>query len=104
MTENRTTPRHRSRLRLSLEATPAFTADISAGGFSVEILRTPSPGTQVSGTIRFADTEVNYVGTVIWARPGSPRLNLRGRIGVRFTSLPAAVAKRLGAERLTKIA
>jgi PilZ domain len=96
----RATPRHRRRLRGSLGVTPFFTADISAGGFGVEILRTPAPGTPVDGTIRLAGAEVPFAGLVIWARAGSPRLNLRGRIGVRFTSLPAAAAKLLAADTL----
>lgn len=96
----RATPRHRRRLRVSLGTTPVFTADISAGGFCVEILRTPMPGTPVIGTIRIDGTEVHYAGRVVWAKVGSPRLNLRGRIGVRFTSLPASAAKLLAAESL----
>jgi hypothetical protein len=100
MTANRTSRRHRRRLRVSLGTTPAFTADISAGGFCVEILRTPEPGTPVTGTIRLADGEVTYAGTVVWAKAGSPRLNLRGRIGVRFTSLPPSAARLLSAEAL----
>lgn len=100
MTGKRTTRRHRRRIRVSLGITPVFTADISSGGFSAEILRTPEPGTKVDGTIRLADDEVRYTGLVVWARAGSPRLNLRGRIGVRFTSLPASAARLLSGESL----
>jgi PilZ domain len=100
MTVKRATPRHRRRLRLSLGTTPVFTADISAGGFCVEILRTPMPGTPVIGTIRIDGAEVHYAGRVVWAKVGSPRLNLRGRIGVRFTSLPASAVKLLASESL----
>ena len=91
----RATTRHRRRFRANLGATPVFTADISAGGFCVDILRAPMPGTPVIGTIRIDGSEVHYAGRVVWARAGSPRLNLRGRIGIRFTSLPMSAAKLL---------
>ncbi len=100
MSVPRATFRHRRRVRVSLGATPVFTSDISAGGFAADILRAPAPGTPVDGSIRLADTEVRYTGTVVWARAGSPRLNLRGRIGVRFTSLPDAAARLLAATTL----
>ena len=95
MDSKRTTHRLRRRLRANLGTTPIFTSDISAGGFCAEILRTPAPGTPVAGTIRLADAEVCYAGRVVWAQAGSPRLNLRGRIGVCFTSLPEAAASLL---------
>jgi hypothetical protein len=97
MAINRSSPRQKRRLRASLGPTPIFTADVSAGGFCAEILRTPAPGTLVSGTLRLADGEVSYAGEVVWARAGSPRLNLRGRIGVRFTSIPPWAARQLSA-------
>jgi hypothetical protein len=93
----RLTHRHKRRLRVSLGSTPLFTTDISAGGFSAEILRAPEPGTRVAGVIRLVGDEVPYAGEVVWARAGTPRLNLRGRIGVRFTSLPAAMVRQLSA-------
>ena len=102
MQVKRATHRHRRRIRVSLGTTPTFTADISAGGFCVEILRAPPPGTPVSGTIRFAGFEAAYTGTVVWALAGSPRLNMRGRIGVRFTSLPESAVKYLGAGSLAQ--
>jgi hypothetical protein len=95
MESKRATQRHRRRLRANLGATPVFTSDISAGGFCAEILRTPAPGTPVAGTIRLANAEVRYAGRVVWARAGSPRLNLRGRIGVCFTSLPESATSLL---------
>jgi len=97
MTSGRASHRHKRRLRVSLGATPLFTADVSAGGFSAEILRTPAPGSLVAGTIRVANTEASYAGEVVWAKAGSPRLNLHGRIGVRFTNLPDPVARLLAA-------
>jgi hypothetical protein len=100
MAANRSSPRHKRRLRVSLGTTPLFTADVSVGGFCAEILRAPAPGTPVAGTLRLADTEVSYAGEVVWARPGSPRLNLRGRIGVRFTALPPSAARLLAATTL----
>ena len=97
MSPKRTNHRHKRRLRVSVGPTPLFTADISAGGYSAEILRTPAPGTPVAGIIRLVDSEVRYAGEVVWAKAGSPRLNLRGRIGVRFTSIPDSAAKLLSA-------
>jgi PilZ domain len=95
MTVPRATTRYRRRFRANLGTTPVFTADISAGGFCVDVLRTPMPGSPVIGTIRIDGAEVHYAGRVVWARAGSPRLNLHGRIGIRFTSLPMSAAKLL---------
>jgi hypothetical protein len=89
---------------MSLGTTPTFTADISTGGFCVEILRTPAPGTPVTGTIRFGDDELAYAGTVVWARAGSPNLSIRGRVGVRFTSLSEAARQRIAAETMARSA
>jgi hypothetical protein len=97
MTSGRSSHRRKRRLRVSLGTTPLFTADVSAGGFSAEILRAPAPGTPVAGTIRVANSEVRYAGEVVWAKAGAPSLNLHGRIGVRFTAIPDPVAELLAA-------
>ena len=97
MTSGRVSHRSKRRLRVSLGATPLFTADVSAGGFSAEILRAPAPGTPVAGTIRVSSGEVRYAGEVVWAKAGAPNLNLHGRIGVRFTTIPGPVAELLAA-------
>jgi hypothetical protein len=88
MANKRYLPRLRRRLRLLWDATgPAFTQDLSPGGFALELLRVPPPGTTVHGVLPFAGHEFPFTGVVVWARAGEPRINLRGRIGVRFTGI-----------------
>lgn len=66
---------------------PAFTADVSPGGFAAETYSVQRPGTQVHGCITLAGREFDFTGEVSWARAGDPRLSVRGRIGVRFTGI-----------------
>jgi hypothetical protein len=42
--------------------------------------------------------EVGFAGEIAWARAGAPHMGLRGRMGVRFTRLPADVAQHLGVQ------
>ncbi|MBF5046159.1 PilZ domain-containing protein [Aggregicoccus sp. 17bor-14] len=88
MSNRRYLPRLRCRLRLQLQdGGPLFTADLSPGGFAAELLRVPRPGTTVHGTLPFGGQEFPFTGQVMWAKAGEPRLNLRGRVGVRFTGI-----------------
>jgi hypothetical protein len=81
----RASARHRRRLRVALDGHPSmFTVDVGAGGFCVEVMRALPAGTPLRGSIRLEGSEVGFAGTVVWTRPGDPRLNLRGRMGVRF--------------------
>lgn len=75
-----------------MEGSPAFTADVAAGGFCVELLRVLQPGTTVKGTITLAGRDFEYVGLVRWARSGDARIRLRGRMGVRFLQVPTEFA------------
>ena len=100
MTSARRSIRHRRRVRVTLGTTPVFTADIGPGGFSAELMRVQPPGTPVQGWIRLSGREVPYAGEVAWAKAGAPHLALRGRLGVRFTTLPADVQALLSAQTL----
>jgi len=103
MTSSRRSVRHRRRFRVTLGATPLFTADIGPGGFSAELMRVQAPGTPVRGSIRLNGLDVSYAGEIAWARAGEPHMSLRGRIGVRFTALPAEVKAILAAQPLTGV-
>lgn len=81
-------PRQRRRLKISLGGKlPAFTADVSPGGFAVEMMHVPRPGTPLNGSISLAGREFQFTGEVSWARAGEPRMSVRGRVGVRFTGI-----------------
>lgn len=101
MSAKRSTVRHRRRLRLTVGTTPVFTSDIGPGGFSAELMRVQPPGTSVKGSIRLNGSEVGFTGEIAWAKAGAPHMSLRGRIGVRFTSLPADIRLLLNAPALT---
>jgi len=101
MTSARRSIRHRRRIRVTVGTTPVFTADIGPGGFSAELMRVQPPGTPVKGSIRLSGREVGYVGEVAWAKAGAPHMSLRGRMGIRFTTLPPEVRALLSAQVLT---
>ncbi len=100
MTSARRTIRHRRRIRVTVGTTPVFTADIGPGGFSAELMRVQPPGTVVQGSIRLSGHDVGYAGEIAWAKAGAPHMALRGRIGVRFTTLPAEARALLAATSL----
>ena len=100
MATARSSIRHRRRVRVTLGTTLIFTADIGPGGFSAELMRVQPPGTPVRGWIRLSGREVPYAGEIAWAKAGAPHLALRGRMGVRFTTLPADVQALLAAQTL----
>src|SRR5438067_2440585 len=88
MPNKRFVPRQRRRLKISLGGKlPAFTADVSPGGFAVEMMTVPRPGTVVHGSLTFEGREYPFTGEVSWVRPGDPRLSVRGRVGIRFTGI-----------------
>lgn len=91
MANKRYLPRLRRRLRVLWgDTSPVFTQDVSPGGFAVELVRVPPPGTTVHGVLPFAGRDFPFTGVVVWARAGEPRLHLRGRVGVRFTGIDNA--------------
>jgi hypothetical protein len=85
--EKRHSARHRRRFRVTLDRTSSFTLDVGAGGFSTEMMRVLPPGTPVMGQIRMQEIQVAFTGRVVWSRPGDARMNLRGRMGVRFSKI-----------------
>jgi len=93
MTSTRASARHRRRFRVTIGASPVFTLDLGAGGFSAELMRVPAVGSAVSGAIQLNGSDIPYAGEVAWVRPGDPRIGLRGRIGVRFTRLAPEVRR-----------
>lgn len=83
------TARHSRRLSLLLgNRLPVRTADVSAGGFSVEAPFVFLPGSQLHGTFEVSGQELPFRGEVVWAaasgQPHGP-----SRMGVRFTQVPA---------------
>ncbi len=66
---------------------PAFTADVSPGGFAVEVGHVHRPGTEIHGHLILEGREFTFTGVVSWAQQGDPRLSVRGRMGVRFTGI-----------------
>jgi hypothetical protein len=100
MASTRKTIRHRRRFRATVGTTPVFTLDVGPGGFSAELMRVVPSGTPIKGSIRLNGIDVGYEGQIVWVRPGDPHINLRGKIGVRFTSLPAEVKRLLEASAL----
>jgi PilZ domain-containing protein len=73
----------------------AFTKDVSAGSFCAELMRVPSPGTQVRGSIVIGGNAYAFSGKVAWARASEPRMNLRGSIGVTFNEIADALKEKL---------
>ncbi|MBX7114364.1 MAG: PilZ domain-containing protein [Myxococcaceae bacterium] len=81
-------PRLKRRLKISLGGRlPAFTADVSPGGFAVEAMQVMKVGSTVQGALTMEGREFAFTGKVTWAAYGEPRLSLRGRFGVRFTGI-----------------
>lgn len=84
----RSDSRRRRRFKVTLGKHTSFTIDISSGGFSTEAMRVLPMGTEVTGTIQIEGKEMPFAGLVAWAKAGAPHLELRGRMGIRFTSVP----------------
>jgi len=73
----------------------AFTKDVSAGGFCAELMRVPSPGTEVRGSIVIGGNAYAFSGKVAWARASELRMNLLGSIGVTFTEIADDLKEKL---------
>ena len=91
MDNKRSSPRIRRRLKVTLAAQGAFTADVSMGGFCVEMMRVVAPGSEVEGTLSDGKSDVPFRGVVRWAKAGDARIGKRGRMGVRFLEVSAAL-------------
>ena len=85
----RTGARARRRFRVTIGGTATFTQSLGVGGFSAEVMRVLPRGSSVQGTMRVGEKDFDYVGDVAWVKAGDSRINLRGRMGVRFTQLSA---------------
>jgi hypothetical protein len=72
---------------VSFAQTSSFTLDVSTGGFATEMMRVPPPGTPLVGRIRMQEVQVPFSGQVVWSKPGDARMNIRGRMGVRFSRI-----------------
>lgn len=64
-----------------------FTADVSPTGFAAELMQALKPGTPLHGSIHLCGEDFPFTGQVCWAKQGEPRMNVRGRFGVRFTGI-----------------
>jgi hypothetical protein len=104
MQTSRRSIRHRKRLHVTIGSTPLFTTDVGAGGFSAEAMRVQPPGTAIAGTIRINGVDVVYEGQIAWAKAGAPYSSLRGRMGIRFLSIPAEVRRVLEGSDLASLA
>ncbi len=82
--KERSAPRIRRRIKVKLGAVTIFTADVSPGGFCAEIMRAPTPGAVITGSVYVGEKELPFTGKVAWAKAGDARMNMRGRFGVRF--------------------
>ena len=89
----RRSPRRRVRLRVAMNRGSSLTVNVSAGGFCTGLMRVLPVGSQVDGLIHLDDRDVSFAGRVTWARPGDARLNVMGRIGVRFEKIDPALAR-----------
>jgi hypothetical protein len=103
MTSTRSGVRHKRRFRVTIGTAPVFTLDLGPGGFSAEIMRAVPIGSTVKGTIRLNGVDVPYAGQIVWAKPGDPRLNLRSRLGIRFTNLPPEVTRLISSPAFNQV-
>jgi len=90
MANKRYVPRSPKRLPLQMGGSRAFTADLSPGGFCVELSRALPPGVSVRGALELGGERFDFTGQVAWAHAGDLRLGVRARIGVRFTGIANA--------------
>jgi len=97
-------PRRRVRLRVVTSRGSSLTVNVGAGGFCTGLMRVLPVGAQVEGFIHLEGREAFFSGQVAWARPGDARLNVMGRMGVRFLKIDLDFARTLagsGAESRT---
>jgi hypothetical protein len=82
---------------VSIGTSSLFTVDVSAGGFQAETMHSLVPGAEVSGVLDLAGQRYAFAGVVAWVKVGSPRMGLRNKVGVRFTSVDQGFYEQLGA-------
>jgi hypothetical protein len=88
-------PRRRVRLRVVTNGGSSLTVNVSAGGFCTGLMRVLPVDSQVEGRIHLDGQDGSFAGRVTWARPGDPRLNVMGRMGVCFEKIDPAFARSL---------
>jgi hypothetical protein len=88
-------PRRRVRLRVVTNGGSSLTVNVSAGGFCTGLMRVLPVDSLVEGRIDLDGQDVSFAGRVTWARPGDPRLNVMGRMGVCFEKIDPAFARSL---------
>lgn len=89
----RRSARRRMRLRVLTPRGSCFTVDVSSGGFCTELMRVQAVGEPVEGLIHLNGHDASFAGRVAWSRPGAPRLNERGRMGVCFVRIDPEFAR-----------
>lgn len=90
MAQQRSFPRVRRRLPLTVGTSKSFTHDLSPGGFSADLQQALAPGSTVTGELQVGEERFCFTGQVCWSIAGDPRILRRARIGVRFTGVPNA--------------
>ncbi|HUL59561.1 MAG TPA: PilZ domain-containing protein [Anaeromyxobacteraceae bacterium] len=93
MQEMRVSGRKRRRYRVKLGPISAYTTDVSGGGFCTEVMRVLPPRTAVEGAIEVDGKPVPFEGVIAWVARGAWHLNVRGRMGVRFTRIAPDAAR-----------
>jgi hypothetical protein len=88
-------PRRRVRLRVVTGRGSSLTVNVSAGGFCTAMMRVLDVGTPIDGLIHVGGRDAFFSGRVVWVKPGDPRLNLMGKMGVRFDSIDPVAARGL---------
>jgi hypothetical protein len=88
-------PRRRVRLLVATSRGSSLTVNVSAGGFCTGLMRVLPVGSNVEGTIHLDGRGETFAGRVAWSKPGDPRLNVMGRMGVRFEKIDPAFARSL---------
>jgi hypothetical protein len=63
-----------------------MTINVSSGGFCTRLMRVLPVNERIEGTIHVEGRDEPFIGRVVWTRPGNPRMNLMGEMGVRFES------------------
>lgn len=70
-----------------------MTINVSSGGFCTRLLRVLPVDERIEGTIHVDGRDEPFVGRVAWVRPGNPRMNLMGEMGIRFEVTSPAIAR-----------
>lgn len=81
--------RVRRRYKVRLGRLVAFTTNVSATGFCVELRGQVLPkGSVVEGFIQIGEATIPFTGDIAWSKRGDWHLNVHGRMGIRFTQAP----------------